>query len=218
MDGIRIDTPMARKPDSPIRTRRSLLSRLKNWEDQESWNDFSRLYRGLVYGVARQSGLTDAEAEDVVQETFISVAKKIQGFKYDPAVGSFKSWLLHTTQWRICDQLRKRHKAGLVNDRPPRTSGGTSEMDRVPDPAGPKLDQIWDAEWEKNIFESALEKVRQQVNASQYQLFDLYVVKQWPVKKVAQTLGVHVGRVYLAKHRVSALVRKETKRLSAGLV
>ena len=89
---------MAKKMENLIPTRRSLLSRLKNWEDQESWNDFSRIYRQLVYGVARQAGLNDAEADDVVQETFLAVAKKIREFKYDPAIGSFKSWLLHTTQ------------------------------------------------------------------------------------------------------------------------
>ena len=106
------EVPMARNPDNLIPTRRSLLSRLKNLDDQESWNDFSRIYRGLVYGVARQAGLTDSEAQDIVQETFISVVKTIQEFKYDPAVGSFKSWLRHTTSWKISDRYRKRVSHG----------------------------------------------------------------------------------------------------------
>jgi DNA-directed RNA polymerase specialized sigma24 family protein len=50
-----------------------------------------------------------------------------------------------------------------------------------------------------------------------YQLFDLYVMKQWPVKKVAQTLGVNVGLVYLAKHRISALLKKELKELKRNI-
>jgi hypothetical protein len=36
------------------------------------------------------------------------LAKQMEGFKYDPQIGSFKGWLLHTTQWWISDQLRKR--------------------------------------------------------------------------------------------------------------
>ena len=89
----------------------------------------------------------------------------------------------------------------------------TATIERVPDPAGLKLEEIWDAEWGKNLFKTALEKVRPRVKASQYQLFDLYVIKQWPVKKVAQTLGVNMGQVYLAKHRISALLKKELKEL-----
>ena len=200
---------MARNAEDPIRTRRSLLNRLKNWEDQNSWNDFDRIYRELVYSFAKHKGLTDAEAEDVVQETFISVAKNIRDFNYDPAVGSFKSWLFHNTEWRIRDQLRKRPKAALIADRSPRTSGGTATTDRIPDPAGFNLREIWDREWEKSLYDSALDKVKRLVKASQYQLYDLYVTKQWPVRKIALTLGVNVGQVYLAKHRVSVLLKKQ---------
>ena len=204
---------MAKKMENLIPTRRSLLSRLKNWEDQESWNDFSRIYRQLVYGVARQAGLNDAEADDVVQETFLAVAKKIREFKYDPAIGSFKSWLLHTTQWRITDQFRKRRKMVPASGGAARATARTSTVERIPDPAGFRLQDIWDQEWEKSIFASALHKVKHRVKASQYQLFDLYMIKQWPVQKVALDLGVSVGRVYLAKHRVSVLLKKEITRL-----
>ncbi|PYJ80685.1 MAG: hypothetical protein DME22_23565 [Verrucomicrobia bacterium] len=72
-----------------IPTRESLLSRLKDWEDRESWQDFFDTYWRLIYGIARKAGLSDAEAQDIVQETVISVARKIEGFKYDPAICSF---------------------------------------------------------------------------------------------------------------------------------
>ena len=76
-----------------IPTRQSLLSRLKSWDDQESWRDFFNTYWKLIYGAAVKSGLNDAEAQDVVQDTVITVAKKMEDFKYDPAVDSFKGWL-----------------------------------------------------------------------------------------------------------------------------
>jgi RNA polymerase sigma-70 factor (ECF subfamily) len=49
-------------------------------------------------------------------------------------------------------------------------------------------------------------------------MFNFYVLKQWPVKEVAKTLGVSVAQVYLAKHRISTLVKKEVKRLQKGLI
>src|SRR5246127_1749587 len=89
-------------------TRRSLVDRLANWDDQKRWQAFFDTYWKLIYSTARKAGLTDTEAQDVVQETVITVAKKIDKLKYDPAIGSFKGWLLQITRWRIADQYRKR--------------------------------------------------------------------------------------------------------------
>jgi RNA polymerase sigma-70 factor (ECF subfamily) len=47
-------------------------------------------------------------------------------------------------------------------------------------------------------------------------MFDLYALRQWPVNKVARTLGVSVPRVYLAKHRVAAMIKKEILALEKG--
>ena len=93
-----------------IPTRASLLGRLKDWEDQQSWQDFFNIYWRLIYSVALKAGLSDGEAQDVVQETLVTVAKKIGQFKSDPALGSFKKWLLLITRRRIADQFEKRGK------------------------------------------------------------------------------------------------------------
>src|ERR1041384_215457 len=99
---------MAHEPDELIPTRWTLISRLKNWDDHESWREFFDRYWKLIYGVALKSGLTPSEAQDVVQETVITVCKNINRFKTDPARGSFKGWLLMHTRWRILDQIRNR--------------------------------------------------------------------------------------------------------------
>jgi RNA polymerase sigma-70 factor (ECF subfamily) len=203
---------MNRRPDELIPTRKSLLSRLKNQDDHDSWTEFFNTYWKLIYGVARRAGLADADAQDVVQETVILVSKKMREFKYDPA-GSFKAWLLRATQWRINDQLRRCHRAAARAVVRTDTGTGTSATERIPDPEGFKLEDVWDEEWEKNLFDAAVEKVRRQVNAKQYQIFDLYVIKQRPVGEVARLMGVNVGRVYLAKCRVLALIKKEVKSL-----
>src|SRR6476646_9677099 len=94
-----------------IPTRRSLLSRLRDLGDQESWSDFFRSYWRLIYQVSLKAGLSDAEAQEVVQETVISVAKQMPGFRYDPERGKFKGWLLQITRRRIADQVRKQMQA-----------------------------------------------------------------------------------------------------------
>ena len=97
-------------PDGWIPTRESLLSRIKRWDDQESWRDFFNTYWKLIYRAAIKAGLSDAEAQEVVQETVMVVAKKMEHFKYDPAKDSFKGWLLYLTRKQIAMQYRKRQR------------------------------------------------------------------------------------------------------------
>lgn len=198
--------------DELIPTRASLIDRLKNWRDQPSWQDFFDTYWKLIYGVARKSGMTDTEAQEVVQETLISVAKHIPTFKYDPSIGSFKAWLLNMTRWRIVAQFRKR--GPLANQAPNASAASdTPEVERMADPAGQSLDAAWEMEWEKNLMEAAITRVRHRIDPQKYQIFDFYVNKDWPPEKVADRFQVTIDQVYLVKNRVIKAVRDEVKRL-----
>lgn len=195
-------------------TRQTLLDRLKNWDDQESWRQFFNTYWRLLHSVAIQAGLTESEAQDAVQETIISVAKTMPKFQYDPARCSFKTWLFHLAQKRITDQFRKRPPAVLSADSEAATSTTrTATVERVADPASVDLDGVWEQEWQKNIFDAAVARVKTRASVEQYQIFDFYVLRNWPVTKVATALGISAARVYLAKHRVMGLVKREVKLL-----
>ena len=192
-------------------TRRSLVDRLANWEDQQRWQEFFDTYAKLIYSAARKSGLTDAEAQEVVQETVISVAKNISKLQYDPAIGSFKGWLLNITRWRIADQFRKRRPE--EQHRPIDDDRATATIDRIPDVNSQALDHLWEEQWKENLLDAALTRLKKRIPPKHFQIFDCYVQKQWPAQKVAKHLNVNLGQVYLAKHRVAALLKKEIKAL-----
>ena len=183
------------------KTRKSLIERLGNWEDQKSWDEFYRTYWRLIYGVGLKSGLRPEEALDVVQETILAIAKQSKEHRYDPKAGSFKVWLMNMTRWRIDEEGRN-----------------TSVLDRVEDPEAQKLDRIWEVEWKRNIADRAIAIVKQRVSPRQFQIFDAYVIKQWGVKKVMTELDVSMAQVYLAKHRVGGLIKKELAELSKQLI
>jgi RNA polymerase sigma-70 factor (ECF subfamily) len=208
---------MAEAVDDLEATRTTLIDRLKNWQDQRSWQDFFDTYWKLIYGVARKSGLTDTEAQEVVQETMISVAKHMPSFQYNRATGSFRAWLLKMTRWRITDQLRKRARSAAMASFSGETTIGTSTIDKIVDPTGLSLKAIWDAEWESNLMTAAITKVKRQIDPQKYQIFDFYVNKAWAPEQVAATFGVPVGQVYLAKHRITELIKKEIERLEAQI-
>jgi RNA polymerase sigma factor (sigma-70 family) len=204
--------------DELIPTRATLLQRLKDWQDRSSWQEFFDTYWKLIYGVARKAGMTVVEAQDVVQETMVSVARHMPTFKYDPALGSFKGWLLNMTRWRIIDQVRKRGAPGAHRPLSGADTTGTGTVEQVMDPASQRLDQVWDEEWEKTLFEAAVAKVKHHVDPQKYQLFEFYVIKEWPAEKVAESFGVPVEHVYLAKHRISEILKKEVGRLEKEMI
>jgi len=213
MGSLQLLAIMPEPSEEFIPTRRTLLSRLKDWRDEESWRDFFNTYWKLIYSVAIKAGLSDAEAQEVVQETVITVSKKMPEFRYDPAIGSFKGWLLHITRWRINDQLRKRQRENERRGGNPMETGTTSLVQRIPDPATVDLEAVWEQDWERNLMDVALDRVKRYVNPKQYQMFDLHVIKEWPAHKVAQKLHTNFAKVYYAKYKVTSLLEKEIRKL-----
>src|SRR5262245_46146643 len=211
--------------DEPLPTRASLLERLKNTDDHPSWAEFDRTYHGLLVGVARRAGLNEQEADEAVQEMLIAVAKKMPEFRYEPGKDSFKGWLLQIARWKVIDQVRRRRRAPgpAVAEEPSSLAERLAwtedrELDSIILPANiadPRqdFDAIWDAEWERHLMDVALDRIRRRARPEQYAIFHLHVVEERTVAEVRRTLGVSSAAVYLAKHRVGGLLKKELRLL-----
>lgn len=209
---------MALPRDEFIPTRRSLLTRLKHWDDQRGWQEFFDTYGKLLHSVARRAGFNDADAQDIVQETIVAVARHMPEFRYDPAIGSFKSWLLTILRRRIADRFRKRRREPVIADAAMDADSKTALLERTPDPAGPEFERIWEVEWERHVLDSALSGIRRQVAPKQFQIFDCYAIKGWPVAEVVKNLHVTEQQVYLAKHRISALLKERLHQLETRML
>lgn len=197
--------------DQFIPTRRTLLSRLRGWDDQDSWRDFFNTYWRLIYDFAIKAGLNDAQAQDAVQETVISVAREMPGFVYNPQIGSFKSWLLQITRRRVADQMRKQYRAGEVGAVRADDTAVAGMLQEIPDMTALPLDAMWDTEWRRHVAQAAMEKVKRRIRPEQFQMFELAMLKGWPAAKVAKALGCTLIQVYMARHRVGRQIRKEVE-------
>jgi RNA polymerase sigma factor (sigma-70 family) len=194
---------------SSLLTRPSLLFRLRNREDETSWEEFYRLYRRLVYGLARRWGLEHPEAEDVVQEVFQHVAEKISEFEARPNRGAFRRWLMNQTRWRINDKFRERGRrtASDASD----SNGPAYNVDEIiPEGA---LDNCWDDEWQRHVLDTALERLARRVPAKHFQAFELYSRQGWSVRQVAEELGLSSASVYVHNHRLTKQLKAEVERL-----
>ena len=185
---------------------------MKNWEDNASWQEFFDIYWQLIYRFARKAGLNDAEAQDVVQDTMVAVSKQMPRFIYNPAIGTFRAWLLTLVRWRITDEFRKRSPASVQHsdvDDPARTA----DIELIADEKNSDWDAIWSAEWQKTLGTAAMDRVKRHLDPQKFQIFDFYVNREWPPEKVAQTFNVAVNQVYLLKNRVTEMLRDEVRRL-----
>jgi hypothetical protein len=89
-------TETAGREDDPLRTRQSLLTRLKDWNEHAGWREFSDTYWRLIYNAARKSGLGD-------QDALLGVAKQMPEGRYDRSKGRFKQWLCGIVRHRVAD-------------------------------------------------------------------------------------------------------------------
>jgi RNA polymerase sigma-70 factor (ECF subfamily) len=162
--------------------------------------------------------LTVEEAEDATQDTLVAVARHIGEFRYEPARCSFKGWLLLIARQRIIWRWRQRQPVatapatGTADD-----TTRTASIDRLPDPASLDLDAVWEKEWRDRVLELALTRVKPKVKARQFQIFDLCALQHWSAGQVARSLGVSAAQVYLAKHRVGSVLKREVRKVEREL-
>lgn len=185
-------------PDSR-QTRVSLLARLHDDQDAASWQTFVGVYAPLIYGFARRRGLQDADANDITQEVLIEVARGIRGFEYDRGKGRFRDWLGLVTRRRL-----SRFFARLA-DWPGRLPAAIAD---------PGLDAEWAAAFDDRLFEAAMERVQSQFTDPTWQAFTRTWLKNEPAQAVAESLGMTVDALYVARSRVLKSLREEVLELA----
>src|SRR4051794_1091470 len=83
----------------------SLLERVRSSTDQEAWNWFVRLYTPLLYRWVRRLGLQGQDADDLIQDVFTLLIRKLPEFRYDPRK-RFRNWLYTVTVNRLHERRR----------------------------------------------------------------------------------------------------------------
>ena len=131
-------------------------------------------------------------------------------FRYDPARGSFKSWLRVVTRSRISVRRRTEDRQPLLREPWP---GEDDSAPQAFDPAAEALDEEWQREWEENLLATAFRRVRAKVSSRQLLIFRLATQEALSLAQVAKKLDVSLAQVYLARHRVGKLLKAEVQQL-----
>ena len=199
------------KPEAPLlETRSSLIQRLKATINGESWEEFFHTYWELIYNVARRAGLSEADAQDIVQETILKVHNSLDRFEYNRKRGTFKGWLRTVTRSRLNDFFKKQQRRPALNQ-PLEDAAG--ELQNLEDPEGPEIEKIWDEEWNRNLIQAALSRTKKLSSPKQFQIFKCHYIDEWTVRETCRTLGVNAAQVYMAKQRVGKIFREAVETL-----
>jgi RNA polymerase sigma-70 factor (ECF subfamily) len=181
-------------------TRESLILRLPTAADAEAWREFVDIYEPLVLRFAKSKGLQDADAREVAQNVFLSVARAVERWQPDPERGRFRAWLFRIARNQLLHWISKR------NTRPTLHGYASSPSWEFEDPCQPLNEEI-ELEYRREMFRLAAMQVRNAFSEQSWTAFWRTSVLDEPVQQVASQLGMSVGAIYIARSRVTARLR-----------
>lgn len=185
----------------------SLIIRIRDPSNREAWAEFERLYRPVVFRIARAKGLQHADAVDLVQQVLVSVASAVHRFEKRDEGVQFRNWLSRISRNAILKALSRRPRDRAV--------GGSQMLDvlsEVP-AADPETDALIHLEYRRELFRRAADHVRSEVQESTWLAFELTALQKTPIERAATVLGVSTGSVYEARSRVMRRIRNTVLRL-----
>src|SRR5262245_6719557 len=141
----------------------TLLQALRRPGDAAAWNRFVRLYTPLLYHWARRLGLQQSDAEDLVQDVFTLLLRKLPEFRYEPG-RSFRNWLrvVALNKWR--ERCRRAS--------PPTGNGNLLDLVAAPD----ATDAFEEAEYRQQLVRRGLELIRAEFSDAAWQSFERHVL------------------------------------------
>lgn len=179
-------------------TNTSLIRRVRNVQDSESWREFVAIYEPLLVSYVRSRGLSASDASDVVQEILINLLRVLPTFKLDHERGRFRTWLWQLTMNAIADYFRRRKTQGRAEDGW-RESAPTSVTDEP--------DDAWVQSYRQRILEFVMPQVKAITQEKTWKCFEEFVLKNRSGNEIAAEIGITPNAVRVNANRVMDKVR-----------
>ena len=189
-------------------TRSSVLRAVANTENEAAWQRLFDLYAGFVFSIARSKGLSDADADDIVQVVFMDLARNLPTFQYDRARGKFRSYLSGLVNWRVMDKL----KAGKRD-----TDLKASFWEEAKSAASSGDGGFAEREWQAAALEEALRRIKPDVRPEHYAAFVASAVEGQDTEAVMRLYGLSRDNLYQIRKRLTEKLRETTAAVLAEM-
>ena len=193
---VRNESKTEQEQSDPYRTRATLIRRVQNQRDADSWEDFVRTYRNYVYAIVRSMNISNHDAEDLVQQLMLNMWNKLPKTDVEQ-IRHFRAWLATITKNLVTDFIRKRiREAERLEKAEKDASLSYLKAIRLPD-----IDRIAEKEWKLHIANLALENIEPLFSGHAIEVFRLSL-DGMDVAEIAQRLGLQENSVYRLRNRV----------------
>lgn len=183
----------------PLETRKSLIVRLKNEQNDSAWRDFFCTYEGFLQRLVQRQGVPERHVPDVTQQILLVIAKSVDGWKDDGNAASFRRWLSAVSRNVVIRFMsRERKQAGGV---------GGSDLIAVLQTVEAAPDENSTRQYEHELIVWAAEQVRHEFLEASWRAFWLTVIDGQPVEAVARELRVSPGSIYMSRSRIMAKIK-----------
>lgn len=191
-----------------LKTRQTLLEKIRDKYDENSWEDFVYYYKNFIYMLCRRMKLSHHDSEEVVQKVLIVIWNKLPEFKYDKNQ-KFKGWLYRVTRNNVRDFYKKifRHNAKIDNA----AKAFLNEEENFS-----KFDEVAEEEWKSYIASMALDNIRDKYADNVIEVF-IRLSEGGTPASVAQEMNLPPNTVSVYKKRVTAQLCREIRRLNHEL-
>jgi RNA polymerase sigma-70 factor (ECF subfamily) len=193
-------------PEFP-ETSHSLIAKVKDLGNGAAWTEFLGIYQPVFFRMARRRGLQDADAQDVMQQVFLSISKSIEGWTPGDFQPPFRAWLTTIARNAITKALIRRPRDAAT--------GSTSMVELLyaqPDPQETTAEIL--AEARKELIRWATEQIRSDFSEATWNAFWLTAIEGVPIAEVAKSTGRSAGAVYVARYRVIARLKEKVLEVS----
>lgn len=186
----------------------SLLNRLRRSPESETWHRLVELYAPLIRAWLRKYDVQEADADDLVQEVLLAVAKDLGQFDHGGQAGAFRGWLKAI----VINRLRHFWRA---RQRRPQARGDSDIEERLAqleDPAS-EMSQVWNQEHDQYVLRQLLVLAEPHFAPTTWKAFWRVALDGARPDAVARELDISLNAVFIAKSRVLSRLRQEAEGL-----
>jgi RNA polymerase sigma factor (sigma-70 family) len=167
---------------------------------QADWRHFFDTYADFIFGVARNEGLSETDADEVVQIVMSELARGGAAARYDKSLGPLEGWLARLAVWRARNYHRR-------EDRRTQAHREAVEQAAVSPTAATDLERIITEEWERVVTDTALERLRAETNPVHFQAYYASVFEELSAPDVQSRCGISAENLYQIRRRVGKRFR-----------
>ena len=174
----------------------SLLERLCRQPDQQLWQRFVVLFTPLLSRWANRLGVPTADIEDLLQDVYTILFRKLPAFRYDPAK-SFRAWLWTVFHHQTIAWRRKHRTLPL----------SVQQLEKLASPDS--VAEASETEYRQALTNRALQIIQTDFPEQTWRIFWRVAIDGRSGVDVAKEFGVTPNAVYLARGRILARLREE---------